>query len=101
MPDLARAITMNPGLHVLVQQGWYDLATPWLATKHDLEHLDITADARQRIRVEHYEAGHMMYLHAAVDEEVPRRSRPVHPGHGSAVVAGGRPPFAGGSYQPP
>ena len=64
VPDLARAITMNPGLQVLVQQGWYDLATPWLATRHNLAHLDITPEARGRIRVAHYDAGHMMYLHA-------------------------------------
>ena len=63
IPDLAHAMTMNPGLHVLVQQGWYDLATPHLATMYDLEHLDITPEARKRIRVEHYDAGHMMYLH--------------------------------------
>ena len=63
VPDLARAMTMNPGLHVLVQQGWYDLATPQLVMKHDIDHLDITAEARRRIRVEYYEAGHMMYLH--------------------------------------
>jgi carboxypeptidase C (cathepsin A) len=63
VPDLARAMTMNPGLHLLVQQGWYDLATPFFATKHDIEHLDITAEARSRIRTEYYEAGHMMYLH--------------------------------------
>jgi carboxypeptidase C (cathepsin A) len=63
VPDLARAMTMNPGLHVLVQQGWYDVATPHFATKHDLDHLRITPEARQRIRIEYYEAGHMMYLH--------------------------------------
>jgi carboxypeptidase C (cathepsin A) len=63
VPDLARAMTMNPGLHLLVQQGWYDLATPYFAMKHDIEHLDITAEARSRIRTEYYEAGHMMYLH--------------------------------------
>lgn len=63
VPDLAVAMTMNPGLHVLVQQGWYDLATPYLATMMDLEHLDITPEARSRIRVEYYDAGHMMYLH--------------------------------------
>jgi len=62
-PDLAMAMTMNPGLHVLVQQGWYDLATPALATKHDIAHLDIPPGARDRIRMEFYEAGHMMYLH--------------------------------------
>jgi carboxypeptidase C (cathepsin A) len=48
---------------VLVQQGWYDLATPQLVTKHDLDHLDITPQARKRIRLTYYEAGHMMYLH--------------------------------------
>ncbi len=63
VPDLAMAMTMNPGLHVLVQQGWYDLATPYLATKMDLEHLNITPEARKRIQVEHYDAGDMMYVH--------------------------------------
>ena len=57
------ALTMNPGLHLLVQQGYYDLATPTLATKHDINHLDISPEARERIRMEFYEAGHMMYLH--------------------------------------
>jgi carboxypeptidase C (cathepsin A) len=61
--DLAMALTMNPGLHLLVQQGYYDLATPTLATKYDIDHLDIPPEARERIRMELYEAGHMMYLH--------------------------------------
>jgi carboxypeptidase C (cathepsin A) len=61
--DLAMALATNEGLHVLVQQGYYDLATPHLATKHDLQHLDIPPGARDRIRLEMYEAGHMMYLH--------------------------------------
>jgi len=63
VPDLSRAMTMNPGLHVLVQQGWYDLATPHLVMKHDIEHLRIPPEARSRISIEHYEAGHMMYVH--------------------------------------
>ena len=63
VPDLARAITMNPGLHVLVQQGWYDLATPHFVMKHDIDHLRIAPEARRRIRIAYYEAGHMMYLH--------------------------------------
>jgi len=57
------ALTMNPGLHVLVQQGLYDLATPTLATKYDLAHLDVAPEARERIRFVAFEAGHMMYLH--------------------------------------
>jgi carboxypeptidase C (cathepsin A) len=62
-PDLSMAMTTNPGLHLLVQQGYYDLATPTLATKHDVAHLDIPPEARERIRMAYYEAGHMMYLH--------------------------------------
>ncbi|MEJ2514277.1 MAG: carboxypeptidase [Gammaproteobacteria bacterium] len=62
-PDLSMAMTTNPGLHLLVQQGYYDLATPVLATKHDVAHLDIPPEARERIRIALYEAGHMMYLH--------------------------------------
>lgn len=63
VPDLANAMIMNPGLNVLVQQGYYDLATPFAAMHYDLSHLDIPEEARNRIRVEYYEAGHMMYLH--------------------------------------
>lgn len=63
VPDLGMALTMNPGLHLLVQQGYYDLATPTLATKHDLAHLDVAPEVRERISLALYEAGHMMYLH--------------------------------------
>jgi carboxypeptidase C (cathepsin A) len=63
VPDLAMAMTYNPGLHVLVLQGYYDLATPWLATKNDIAHLDITPEARKRITMDFFDAGHMMYLH--------------------------------------
>jgi carboxypeptidase C (cathepsin A) len=63
LPDLAHAMKMNPGLGVLVQQGYYDLATPYFTTDYYMKHLDIPAEARERIRVENYEAGHMMYVH--------------------------------------
>ncbi|MEM7704773.1 MAG: carboxypeptidase [Pseudomonadota bacterium] len=62
-PDLSMALSTNPGLHLLVQQGYYDMATPIGATRFDIKHLDIPEEARDRIRMEYYEAGHMMYLH--------------------------------------
>ncbi|MBI1853568.1 MAG: carboxypeptidase [Planctomycetes bacterium] len=62
VPDLAMAMKMNPSLNVLVQQGRFDLATPQFAMQHDLDHLDIPPEARQRIRIQYYEAGHMMYV---------------------------------------
>jgi carboxypeptidase C (cathepsin A) len=63
LPDLSRAMVMNPGLHLHVQQGYYDIATPFAATSYYLRHLDIPAEARERIRYDLYPAGHMMYLH--------------------------------------
>lgn len=63
LPDLSRAMIMNPGLQLHIQQGYYDLATPFSATSYYLRHLDIPAEARERIRYDLYPAGHMMYLH--------------------------------------
>lgn len=64
LPDLAMALTMNPGLHLLIEQGLYDLATPTMALKYNLDQLRLTPEARQRIHVNYHDAGHMMYLNA-------------------------------------
>ncbi|MEX2149698.1 MAG: hypothetical protein WD793_05760 [Steroidobacteraceae bacterium] len=71
LPDLALAMTMNPGLHLLVEQGYYDLATPTHALKYNLNQLRLTPETRGRIRVNYHDAGHMMYLH----EDSARRFR--------------------------
>jgi carboxypeptidase C (cathepsin A) len=63
MPDLSRAMNDNPELRILVQQGYYDLATPAFATEYMMDHLQINEDLQKNIRVEFYDAGHMMYLH--------------------------------------
>lgn len=63
LPDLSRAMIMNPGLKLHIQQGYYDLATPFAATNYYIRHLDIPVEARDRIRYDLYPAGHMMYLH--------------------------------------
>ena len=54
---------MNSGLHLLVDQGYYDLATPTHALKYNLDQLPLTPEPRARIRVNMYHAGHMIYLH--------------------------------------
>ena len=61
--DLARAMGQSPHMKLLVQQGYYDLATPQVATEYALEHMDLLPEQRENIVVEYYEAGHMMYLH--------------------------------------
>lgn len=61
--DLAYTMRQNPGMKVLVQQGYYDLATPHLATEYYIEHLAIPDRLRKNIELAYYEAGHMMYVH--------------------------------------
>ena len=61
--DLAFAMTQNPNMRVLVQQGYYDLATPLGATRHFLRHMDLPEKLRGNISEAYYETGHMMYLH--------------------------------------
>lgn len=61
--DLAMTMQRNPSMKILVQQGYYDLATPHLATEYFIDHMNIADDLRDNIEVAMYEAGHMMYIH--------------------------------------
>jgi carboxypeptidase C (cathepsin A) len=61
--DLAHALGYNPHLRVLVLNGLYDLATPFLATEAMIDHLDLEKELRGHIQLKYYEAGHMMYVH--------------------------------------
>ena len=61
--DLAYAMKQNPSMRVLVQQGYYDLATPHLATEYFVDHMDLPDELRAKIEIAYYEAGHMMYTH--------------------------------------
>ncbi|HEV3457624.1 MAG TPA: hypothetical protein VHG32_13760 [Thermoanaerobaculia bacterium] len=61
--DLAHALGYNPNLHVLVLNGLYDLATPFLATEAMIDHLGLEPELRAHIQLKYYEAGHMMYVH--------------------------------------
>ncbi|MBI1391704.1 MAG: carboxypeptidase [Alphaproteobacteria bacterium] len=61
--DFEHAIKQNPSMKVLIQQGYYDMATPFGATDYFVDHMNLTAEERARVKVEYYEAGHMMYVH--------------------------------------
>ncbi|GAB4266907.1 MAG: peptidase S10 [Candidatus Promineifilaceae bacterium] len=60
---LREAISMNPYLKVLVANGYYDLATPYFATRYTFNNMPLDPTLRQNITMTYYEAGHMMYLH--------------------------------------
>ncbi len=60
--DLIQALLANPHLKVEVENGLYDMATPFLATEYTMEHLGLPEKLQKNIRLQYYDAGHMMYL---------------------------------------
>jgi carboxypeptidase C (cathepsin A) len=64
-PSLREAMIKNPSLQVFVACGYYDLATPHFAARYTLDHLGLEPRQMRRVIVEHYHAGHMMYIDAA------------------------------------
>ncbi len=60
--DLVQALLANPHLQVEVENGYYDMATPFFATEYTMEHLGLPEQLQKNIRLKYYDAGHMMYL---------------------------------------
>ena len=60
---LRHAMSTNPWLKVFVGSGFYDLATPYFATRYTFDHLELDERLRPNISMAYYEAGHMMYVH--------------------------------------
>ena len=52
----------NPQLQVEVENGLYDLATPFFATEFTMDHLLLPEKLQKNIKLNYYDAGHMMYL---------------------------------------
>jgi len=63
MVDLANAMKYNPDLKVLVNGGYFDLATPFYEGVYEMQHLPIPASLQKNIEFKFYESGHMVYAH--------------------------------------
>jgi carboxypeptidase C (cathepsin A) len=63
MPDLATAMKFNPKLKVMLNGGYFDLATPYFAARYEMSHLPLQANLRQNIQFSWYQSGHMVYVH--------------------------------------
>ena len=63
MPDIADAMKYNPNLKILVNGGYYDLATPYYEGWYEMHHLPIPAKLQDNIQYRYYESGHMVYAH--------------------------------------
>jgi len=60
---LREAMSKNPFLQVFVASGYYDLATPYVATRYTFDHMELDESLRDNILMKYYQAGHMMYIH--------------------------------------
>jgi carboxypeptidase C (cathepsin A) len=65
MLDLATAMKYNPKLKVLLNAGYFDLATPFYEGVYEMQHLPIPPDLYKNIEFQFYESGHMVYAHEA------------------------------------
>ena len=66
MPDLAVAMKYDPLLKVMLNGGYYDLATPFCEGYYEMHHLQIPDSLQSNISYHYYKSGHMIYanLHA-------------------------------------
>ena len=60
--DLVQAMVANPHMVVQVENGYYDMATPFFPAEFTMSHLGISDRLQKNITLKYYEAGHMMYL---------------------------------------
>jgi len=56
-------MSQNQFLKVFVAAGYYDFATPFFAAEYTFRHLQLDPALTKNIRLEHYESGHMLYIH--------------------------------------
>jgi carboxypeptidase C (cathepsin A) len=59
---LRSAMIKDPYLKVLVMEGDYDMATPFLAAQYTMNQLNVTPDIHKNISFDYYASGHMVYL---------------------------------------
>jgi carboxypeptidase C (cathepsin A) len=62
MADLAAAMTFNPGLKVMLNSGYFDVATPFFQGSYELKHLPMSADLQKNITIFRYKSGHKIFV---------------------------------------
>ena len=63
MNDLAQAMIYNPDLKVMLNQGYFDLGTPYYEGEFEMQHLPMPVSLQKNIEYDRYLSGHMVYLH--------------------------------------
>jgi len=63
MPDLANAMKQNPNLKIMLNGGYFDLATPYYEGWYEMHQLPIPLSLQSNIQYHYYQSGHMVYAH--------------------------------------
>jgi carboxypeptidase C (cathepsin A) len=67
---LRDAMTQNQYLRVFVGNGYYDLATPFAATRYTFSRMQLDPALRGHVTMGFYPAGHMMYIEKSSREKL-------------------------------
>jgi len=67
---LRRALSLNPYLKLLIVHGYFDLATPYFASKYVVERLELDEATSPNLQLIVYAGGHMFYTHARAREQL-------------------------------
>jgi len=70
MPDLANVMKQNPTLKVMLNAGYFDLATPFYQGIYEMHHLPIPQNLSSNIEFKFYQSGHMVYAREASLKEM-------------------------------
>jgi carboxypeptidase C (cathepsin A) len=70
MPDLANAMKYDPDLKVMLNGGYFDLATPFYQGMYEMAHLPMPRKLQANIEYHYYESGHMVYVHVPALKEL-------------------------------
>jgi carboxypeptidase C (cathepsin A) len=65
LPDLAITMGQNPTMKVMVNGGYYDLATAFYAAQFQMQHLPMDDKLQSNITYAWYPSGHMVYANEA------------------------------------
>jgi carboxypeptidase C (cathepsin A) len=68
--DLGDAMRKNPHLKVFSANGWFDLATPFFGTEHDIAQMMLPPSLVGNVSFGYYPAGHMVYLNVDALKEM-------------------------------
>jgi len=77
-PRLRSGLSLDPELKVLIAHGYFDLATPYFASKYIMERLELEEAVFPNLRLSVYPGGHMFYTRRDARENLYRDAKALY-----------------------